>query len=172
MCLLLIALWVRSYSQWDQFYNPISNKTLIIVESASGRIILDWTIASPGARWRWHLTRNLQGEYWRGALKDLQTDNRHQGIGGFGYYGNPWHTIYRLPYWFLVALFAALAALPWLKRVKRFSLRTLLVVTTIVAILLGLVTYLINRGGEIGGQGPGVRFQRPGVGNGTADGRR
>src|SRR5437870_5732379 len=48
-CVLLIVLWVRSYSYWDELYNPISNKTLIVVESASGRVILESTGASPGS---------------------------------------------------------------------------------------------------------------------------
>jgi hypothetical protein len=45
-----------------------------------------------------------------------------------------------LPHWSLVVLFATLAAVPWLPR--RFSVRTLLIVTTLVATLLGLIVWL------------------------------
>jgi hypothetical protein len=45
-----------------------------------------------------------------------------------------------VPYWFLVAGFATLAAAPWFR--WRFSLRTLIVVMTIVAAGLGLSVYL------------------------------
>jgi hypothetical protein len=144
-CVLLIALWVRSYSEWDQLYNPISSKTLIIVESASGRIILDWTVASPSAKWKWHLTRRLHGEYWRGVLNDLHTENRYKGIGGFGHYGTPWHSVYRLPYWFLVLMSVLLALAPWLSWPKQFSLRTLLIVMTVAAIGLGLAVYVLRQ---------------------------
>jgi hypothetical protein len=42
-------------------------------------------------------------------------------------------------------LTASFAVLPWvssLSRLRRFSLRTLLIATTLVAILLGLIVYL------------------------------
>jgi hypothetical protein len=44
-----------------------------------------------------------------------------------------------LPYWLLVITFAATTTLPWLR--WRFSLRTLLIATTLVAIVLGLVVW-------------------------------
>jgi hypothetical protein len=44
-----------------------------------------------------------------------------------------------LPHWFVALLFAALAALPWIR--PTFSLRTLLIATTLIAVLLGLVAW-------------------------------
>ena len=44
-----------------------------------------------------------------------------------------------MPIWGAVLLAAALAAAPWLR--WRFSLRTLLIVTTLVAVVLGLAVY-------------------------------
>jgi hypothetical protein len=138
-CALLIALWLRSHWYWDQLYNPISNKHLVIVESASGRVILVITAAVPGSPWVWHLSHELRGEYWGGPLRAWQETNRHKGIVGFAYYATPWNTTYRAPYWFLVLLFALLGVIPWLRSSKRFSLRTLLIATTLVAIGLGLI---------------------------------
>jgi hypothetical protein len=48
-------------------------------------------------------------------------------------------TVIQLPYWFLTLLFAATAGLPWIR--WRFTLRTLLIATTLVAVLLGLIAY-------------------------------
>jgi hypothetical protein len=45
-----------------------------------------------------------------------------------------------MPYWFVAALIAVTAAVPWLR--WRFSLRALLVVTTLVAVGLGLIVYI------------------------------
>ena len=160
--LLLVAQWVRSYSQWDQIYNPVSSETLILVESASGRVIFDWTIASPGATWRWHLTRPLSGEYWRGALQELQTKNRYNGFAGFGFYGNPWHTIFRAPYWFSVVLVAAFATMPWIRWSKHFSLRTLLIVMTLVALGLGFAAYVLSKETHFTDSQPASTFARPG----------
>jgi hypothetical protein len=50
-----------------------------------------------------------------------------------------------VPYWFLVPLAAAFAIGPWVKRFKwHFSLRTLLIATTLVAVLLGAIVYAIR----------------------------
>jgi hypothetical protein len=43
-----------------------------------------------------------------------------------------------IPFWFPLLVFATFAALPWLPWSTRFSLRTLLIVTTLVAVGLGL----------------------------------
>jgi hypothetical protein len=44
-----------------------------------------------------------------------------------------------IPLWFLVFVAAGIAAAPWLSWSRRFSLRTLLIGMTVVAILLGLI---------------------------------
>jgi hypothetical protein len=44
-----------------------------------------------------------------------------------------------VPFWFIVLISLALAAAPWLRTRWRFSLRTLLLATTLVAVVLGLV---------------------------------
>jgi hypothetical protein len=47
-----------------------------------------------------------------------------------------------MPNWLLVLVFATLAAVPWLPWwSKRFSLRTLLIATTLIAVILGAIVY-------------------------------
>ena len=41
----------------------------------------------------------------------------------------------------LLCSIAALAAAPWIRWSRRFSLRTLLIATTLVAVVLGLIVY-------------------------------
>jgi hypothetical protein len=48
------------------------------------------------------------------------------------------------PYWVVLLVFLALGVFPWLKRMTRFSLRTLLIATTVVAVLLGATAYAIR----------------------------
>jgi hypothetical protein len=48
-----------------------------------------------------------------------------------------------LPTWFPAGLTAAFAALPWI-RLKRFSLRTLLIATTLIAVALRLIVTLLR----------------------------
>lgn len=48
-----------------------------------------------------------------------------------------------ISHWLPALIFAALAIVPWLRQLRwRFTLRTLLIATTLVAALLGLVTWL------------------------------
>src|SRR3954447_21045285 len=49
---------------------------------------------------------------------------------------------YDIPYWFPLLISIAFAAAPWLRELKlRFSLRTLLVATTLIAVVLGLIVW-------------------------------
>jgi hypothetical protein len=56
---------------------------------------------------------------------------------GFGLYND---RSIMLPYWFVAVFIAALAGIPWIR--LRFSLRTLLVATTLVAAALGGIVAL------------------------------
>jgi hypothetical protein len=47
-----------------------------------------------------------------------------------------------LPHWFVVGIVATLTSIPWLR--WQFSLRTLLIATTLVAALLGLIAYAVR----------------------------
>ncbi len=52
----------------------------------------------------------------------------------------------QVPYWFLVAVPSCCSAAPWIRRCNRFSLRTLLVGTTLIAIMLGLIAWISRTG--------------------------
>jgi hypothetical protein len=47
-----------------------------------------------------------------------------------------------LPHWFLAVVVGALGAVPWIKNARRYSLRTLLLAMTLVAVTLGLIVAL------------------------------
>jgi hypothetical protein len=94
-----------------------------VVETYEGKLALSW---EPRVPYR---------PAWAGQT------NRH----GFRYnvYSNGSWYVWG-PLWVVGALLAAivapLAALPWIR--SRFSLRTLLITTTLIAVVLGLVVYL------------------------------
>jgi hypothetical protein len=47
------------------------------------------------------------------------------------------------PYWLLLSGVAALATLPWIRQLRlRFSLRTLLIAITLIAVVLGCAVYI------------------------------
>jgi hypothetical protein len=137
----LIVMWVRSYWHWDQLYNPVSNKGLIVIESAFGQVLLKQTTRPPGSPWVWHLTKEINGENWDAGYGDWTATNQRRGVGGFAMYSTRLASIVRVPYWFLVILFAAFATISWGQMPARFSLRTMLFATTLVAGMLGLAVW-------------------------------
>jgi len=147
-CLLLVALWVRSYWWMDVlFYRP-GPITLYQVTAQAGvfgyldasehlqlqrlRISqpIGWSLSS-GYDTR---TRNEHGRY----MGNRSTHRSYWDwiIPGFNRSEAGWAWV---PMWIFVILSAALATAPWLR--WRFSLRTLLIATTLVAVGLGLAVY-------------------------------
>jgi hypothetical protein len=70
---------------------------------------------------------------------------QYRGILGFGSVLAPPTRMICAPHWFFVCLTLAFAGLPWLKRRSNFSLRTLLITITLVAVVLGLAVYAARK---------------------------
>ena len=131
-CLALVALWGRSYPAHDNLEGPISSSRHFTAQSFRGRLALatyPTRFASRQSHAQWQ---------WRVLLPDPATINErrrnapHWGVlpGSYGEFG------IKFPHWFPTLIFAMLAAAPWLK--WRFSVRTLLIGMTIVAVILGV----------------------------------
>jgi hypothetical protein len=75
------------------------------------------------------------------------------GFAGFGYISYENYRSYALgltvPHWFAMFALGALAAAPWIPWSRRFSLRTLLITMTLIAVALGLVIYTARKKPEI-----------------------
>ena len=113
---LLIALWVRSYATWD--WIPFTtSKGRLALESNQGRAGLVYEIYS---------------------LQKISNDfitSTYQG---------GWELL--LPHWAIGSMAVAVAAAPWSRQLRlRFSLRTLLIVTTLAAGVLGLIVYVLRK---------------------------
>src|SRR4051812_45703137 len=118
-CVLLIVLWVRSYSVFDEL--RVSGKNLCI-GSRHGEILLNAPcieITWPGIP----TTFDAFGDVFNYDAYSPTADRDPRGTG--------------IHYCAPSLFFAVLAALPWLR--WRFSLRTLLIATTLVAVVLWLI---------------------------------
>jgi hypothetical protein len=127
-CVLLIALWVRSYSILDSWQDHKLGKTWHI-QSYRGRIIL------------FTLPRFWERGYSRVPIHMRLTADKHPISGSDKRMAN-WGRANRIcvvPCWTVVLCSAALTFGPWIQWSKRFSLRTLLIATTLVAVVLGVV---------------------------------
>jgi hypothetical protein len=129
LCVLLIALWVRSYRLRDEV--SLSWKTFL--GSNSGTVYfhqagIPLLLGEPHGRW-FHFK----------ATEPRKTFKWQPTYGGL-----PGGSIY-FPHWFLVVLILTIAALPWIPWSTRFSLRTLLIVTTLIVVTLGLGVYFARQ---------------------------
>ena len=129
-CLFLLALWVASYNNFattDQFV--VASNVELTVEFYHGRTALIFSPPGPqGSSPMWLL------DY------PIQNGNKLPGIAGFALLRTPIvGDVYMFPFWFPVLLAVTAVTAPWLR--YRFSLRTLLIATTLVAGVLGLVVW-------------------------------
>jgi hypothetical protein len=130
VCVLLALLWARSFSTADEVYGQFPGVVDVMVKSYYGR--LDIEIGECGKWPAWsHFSQPLI------LFNRPKTAIEFPGLTSFG-------TI-RIPHWSLVATACVLVPLPWMRQLRwRFGLRTLLIATTLVAVMLGLVVWLSN----------------------------
>jgi hypothetical protein len=129
-CVLLTVLWVRSNYWIDQITVPVTQSSSIGLLSVPNAFIFELTDARPTVSWdsgtaeEWIANvLKYQGVTWSDAPRFKITERA-----------------VRSPYWFLLLLSATFAAVPWLR--WRFTLRTLLIATTLVAVVLGFVAWV------------------------------
>jgi hypothetical protein len=125
---LLAVLWVRSQHTWDSINGPLSGK-MLVVTSRNGGIAVGWAKSSIS---KWHVRHSKEPNSVREGYSYAL---------GFGI-STTIPAVF-MPYWFVVLIVATVATLPWIH--WRFTLRSLLIATTLVAVVLGLVVYAARK---------------------------
>jgi hypothetical protein len=143
---LLIVLWARSYSFVDQYYHHVWAKWLL-VQSREGQVLICLTPASEVPQ---------DHEWWGGQTIEIWGSSAPASELPFClkwfmpfHEVAPYQDLYRsliVPHWFLVALSAIFAIAPyapwkWRTQKMRFSLRSLLIATALIAVVLALAIY-------------------------------
>jgi hypothetical protein len=143
LCLLLLVLWVRSYRWTDAVQYHVAGKYMAGITSRQGVLCGGWT----------RFTTNEYVEEWFGSSRwhtmcrpsePLRPDFPRWRIGvePVEYFAPTGIA----PHWFPVVLLAALAVVPWTRWSPwRFSLRTLLIATTLVSLALGTIVWLTHQ---------------------------
>jgi hypothetical protein len=128
VAVLLIALWVRSYWWVDLAFFKVGNDVLVLAGSMPGAI--DINIVPEESI--------PLGMYHQPSDEWMRAQGRRKRPG----FLIDSHAILA-PYWFWLLMPAIVAAIPWLPWwSSRFSLRTLLIAMTLVAVGLGLIVWL------------------------------
>jgi hypothetical protein len=135
---LLIVLWVRSYYRLEWAAMFATNSTYIQVVSYHGAVGLQ-TINVSGRHWKFDPMFGSDSAIVK-AGKSHWGPSR-DGQVGFGFSRGTATTRLQFPYSFAILVSAVLWALPVWGNRRRFSLRTLLIATTLVAVVLGLIVY-------------------------------
>jgi hypothetical protein len=129
--LLLIGLGVRSYYSWDTVVRT-NQSVALTISSSNG--VLSLTGSDPSGPYS-SPPPNGTVTWVRYSL------DRSDPIPGFHWTWSPTLKSLQLPYWVIIFVTAMAAAIPWLGWSNRFSLRTLLIATTLIAVVLGLIAY-------------------------------
>jgi len=132
-CVLLIALWARSYWSGDAISWRLSKDKSFALISNGGHI----TFYHKKFRNYVDPTRSLDSSVSYFTLP-VRTETSY----GFDFVNNWGLLSVDVPDWFLVLLSASLAAVPWLR--WRFSLSTLLIAMTAVAVVLGFIVWSVR----------------------------
>ena len=136
----LCVLWMRSYFQREGIHIYVSNFGEIDTGSTSGRIrgmvVNDYSDS----------TNPSEFSYWsRPARQESPTSRpvvRKEGSWHFRRHEVGFE--YIVPFWFPVLLISILVALAWLLPFPtNFSLRTMLIATTLVAVVLGVAAWAV-----------------------------
>ena len=101
------------------------------------------------------VSETLDGLGWPHPFNSLEINDSHPKVSFGGFFGLEYRdntdisrSVYDIsrsvliPYWLPVLISGVFAATPWIKWSRGFSLRTLLIGTTLVAVGLGLVVAL------------------------------
>ena len=123
VAVLLCVLWVRSYSHFDSSSEFAASSSRGRAFSWQGRIFLYENFHIAPSEKPFGMSTNFLG-----------------GMTVVGGIVEPAGAGLSFPYWSSTLAVAVMIATPWFR--WRFSLRTLLIVTTLVALLLGLFAWL------------------------------
>jgi hypothetical protein len=135
LAVLLCVLWVRSYYVWDWKRTPVFSGS-IFTSSGLGQVCLCVT-SYRGFHFKWEAIDAKEyvppvGGSIHGFYTNSGTDTLNRGK----------FKLVAFPLWFATLVIATLAAFPWF--CWRFSLRTLLIATTLVAVVMGLAVWLLR----------------------------
>jgi hypothetical protein len=133
---LLMVSWVRSYRCEDVLgWVQGSARNLFAVGSMYGTIAFSF---QPGG----DAEEQLLPQFCR-VQRPL--DPSLKSIKSFALDANANITSIRFPIWLLIALVTAIGTVAWLRFSWRFSLRRLIIATTLVAIALGAIVLAIRK---------------------------
>jgi hypothetical protein len=135
----LCVMWVRSYYWIDNVVGPVTATQQIGFASSKGWLTLRSKRPPSFQKWSMQSRTPAQLEAIYEQMRQGGGQVRRSAEPHFGLTGDG---AIQFPHWLPTVTVAILASLPWVS--PRFSLRTLLIATTLVAVVLGLVVWMVR----------------------------
>jgi|tagenome__1003787_1003787.scaffolds.fasta_scaffold19770994_1 hypothetical protein len=136
-CILLIVLWVRSYFVYDTAYCPLSSPQMLIANSYSGRLSM-----YAGRRVENHTGIFPQG--WgreSASVKEIAESSLERPHPYWAYRKDVYGRLITFPHWAAILVLCSIGGAGAVLPLTRFSVRSLLVAITLVAVVLGLAVW-------------------------------
>jgi hypothetical protein len=121
------VLWIRTGFSCDSVFGPFPGQKIFVVTSRQGGLSVGF---SPGGPIPWG-SHSLPPE----TVPNLA----YKGGLGFGVANTPARVALRSPYWFYMIVPGAIAAMLVNQTRWRFSLQTMFLAMTVVAVVLGVI---------------------------------
>ena len=132
LCGIACVLWVRSYSRLQIVEKPFGSH---VFQISSVKDHFAVACLKPYA---------AIGRTYLSVVAGDAADWRKAGSLGFAYYRDGTVTALVMPHWLYALAFAVFATILSTTQHYRFSLRTLLIATTLVAVVLGLIVAVLR----------------------------
>lgn len=126
VAMLLACMWMRSYWLHEETAGSISGSKILSITSDRGEFAFGIVTNRP----------HIDFKYVKAAPTNQFSRWRLQYVSA----GDAW--VVFIPYWFPTLVFGTFAAVPWIR--CRYSVRTLLIATTLVAVALGAIAYFMR----------------------------
>jgi hypothetical protein len=134
VCVALIVLWICGFWYLDAFEISTDSR-LVHFYSRNGRLEL-WQFKPPQTKYtKDHLIMASQQNLWR--TQALTSPELQDGFAAFEFRHRTQTQIASAPHWPFALLLGVITLAPWIK--WGFSLRTLLIAVTVLAVVLGAV---------------------------------
>jgi hypothetical protein len=128
----LIVLWARSYSSGGEITFPFGHETKLVVASERGRLSAN--------RIAGEVTQEELASFRRAIVNGHPVDRNGKRVPiPLGPNLPLIDGTMSIPHWAAFPVILAFAAAPWMR--WRFSLRTVLIATTLVAVVMGLIVW-------------------------------
>jgi hypothetical protein len=138
-CVLLVALWVRSYWRYDFLAGPLGTTRLILIVSCRGQ----FGIGTAPIEYLSEFGTGGAPKLHSGPSENMPslTLRMRSFLGIFYWHFRPLkrENQFVVPFWLITLVCVSITAAVPLKQTWRFSLRTLLIATTLIAAGLGVV---------------------------------